>query len=359
MPDVYQVSTCSTLLGRRECLLPTAEAPFHGGQTREKRAPLGLASLLDPVRPDLQRVASMLHEMAAGIDEPARSGMQGLLCRGKRMRAALILLVGRLYGVPMSPFHCLAAAVESLHTASLIHDDLLDGAAQRRGQATLHVTFSDKMAILAGDYLLAQSMALVADLENPRVWRTLAGALCSVCAGEIQQTLSVEELLCDRARYFCRIEAKTASLCATAVEAAGILAGAHDAQIDALYAFGWSLGVAFQIVDDVLDLVGDEALLGKSAGSDLRQGVVTLPVICYLERAADDTVVREVLSGQHDGEHIAAAIDAICASGSVEDALAEARAYVRQGQEALSILPDNASRQTLHALAEYVVDRER
>jgi geranylgeranyl pyrophosphate synthase len=358
MPEVRQVSVRGALLDRRERLFTTVEAPFHSVQTREMGARSTLASLLAPIHPDLQRVASLLHELAAGLDEPARSEIQALLCRGKRLRPALTLLVGRLYGASLGPFHCLAAAVEALHTASLIHDDLLDSACERRGQATLHVSFSTKMAVLAGDYLLAQSMSLVADLENPCVWRVLAGALCSVCAGEIQQTLSAREMPCDRAHYIRRIEAKTASLCATAVASAAILAGAQDAHIDALFAYGRSLGVAFQIVDDVLDLVGDEALLGKPAGSDLRQGVVTLPVICYRERAADDAVVRAVLSGQRDGDHVGAAIQAICASGAVEDALAEARAHAWRAQEALSILPDNAARQTLHALADYVVDRQ-
>jgi geranylgeranyl pyrophosphate synthase len=358
MPDVYEAGCRGAVLGQRERFLVTLEVRSHGVQAMEV-SPASDLSLLDPIRPDLQRVASLLHEMAAPIGEPFRSKMQDLLCRGKCLRPALILLVGRLYGAPVSPFCCLAAAVEALHTASLIHDDLLDGAARRRGYATLHMAFPVKMALLAGDYLLARSMALVAGLENPRVWRTLAGGLCSVCAGEIEQTLSAREQVCDRAHYYCRIEAKTASLCATAVETAAILAGAPDAQIGALGEFGWSLGVAYQIVDDVLDLVGDETRLGKPAGGDLRQGLVTLPVIYYLERVADDAVVRTLLSGQRDAKHVRAAIEAICAAGAVEDALAEAHAYARRAQEALSILPDNASRQTLHALAEYVVDRER
>ena len=139
---------------------------------------------------------------------------------------------------------------------------------------------------------------------------------------------------------------------------AGILAEADGAQIDALRCFGWELGVAFQIVDDVLDFVGDEAQLGKPAGSDLRQGLVTLPVICYLEQAKNKMAVEVVLAGQRDEAHVQVALKAIGASGAVETALDEARAHAGQAEEALTALPDGDARQTLLALVEFVVERE-
>jgi len=117
--------------------------------------------------------------------------------------------------------------------------------------------------------------------------------------------------------------------------------------------------MAFQIVDDVLDFIGDEAQLGKPAGSDLRQGLITLPTLCYLDRVEDDVSVNAVLSGQRDEEHLRAAIEAVCSSGAIEASLAEARAHARQSQEALATLPDNSSRHTLRSLAEYVVQRKR
>ena len=162
-----------------------------------------------------------------------------------------------------------------------------------------------------------------------------------------------------REDYYRNIEAKTASLFAASTEMAGILAGAEELQIVALRRFGREFGMAFQIVDDVLDFIGDEAQLGKPAGNDFCHGLITLPVLCYLERAEGDGPVHAVLSGQWGQEHVRAAIEAICSSGAIDASLAEAQAHARRSQEALAILPENASRQLLCSLAEYVVDRKR
>ena len=160
-----------------------------------------------------------------------------------------------------------------------------------------------------------------------------------------------------REDYYHSVEAKTASLFAASTEMAGLLAGTGEMQIAALRRFGRELGVAFQIVDDVLDFIGDEAQLGKPAGSDLHQGLITLPILCYLEMVEDDAAVNAVLSGQRDEEQVRAVIEAVCCSGAIEAALAEARVHAERSQEALAILPDNASRQMLCSLAEYVVER--
>jgi len=188
-----------------------------------------------------------------------------------------------------------------------------------------------------------------------------------MCAGEIRHTFVTQgkhrlrrvQSRRRREDYYRSIKAKTASLFAASTEMAGVLAGAEELQIAALRRFGRELGMAFQIVDDVLDFVGDEAQLGKLAGSDLRQGLVTLPILCYLERVGDDVPVNAVRSGQRDEEHVRAAIEAVSSSGAVEASLAEAHAHARRSQEALATLPDGVSRQTLCSLAEYVVERRR
>jgi heptaprenyl diphosphate synthase len=180
-----------------------------------------------------------------------------------------------------------------------------------------------------------------------------------MCAGEIREVLVTRGKHDGRQEYARNIEAKTAALFAASMEMGGLLAGAEEGQVAALRRFGREFGMAFQIVDDVLDLSGDEAQLGKPAGSDLRQGLVTLPVLCYLERAERETLVNGVLAGERDEEQVRAAIGAIRGSGAIEAALEEARAYVGRSQEALAGLPDNAARRTLGALAEYVVERER
>jgi geranylgeranyl pyrophosphate synthase len=139
---------------------------------------------------------------------------------------------------------------------------------------------------------------------------------------------------------------------------AGLLVAADERQAAALRLFGQELGLAYQIVDDVLDFTGDERQLGKPVGSDLREGLITLPVLCYLERAAEDDPVRAVLAGRRDEEQVQAALEAVCASGALQAALVEARAHAERSQEALLALPDREARQTLHSLVAYVVDRD-
>jgi geranylgeranyl pyrophosphate synthase len=306
----------------------------------------------------MERVERLLHKTQTNVEEPLSSKLRGALGGGKRLRPALVILSGEVFTPSSESFYSLAAAVEILHTATLIHDDLVDGASLRRGRETLHTAWPARATILAGDYLLAQAAWLMAELDHPEILKRFAEALRTMSAGEIRQMLVVKDEL-SREEYYRRIEAKTASLCATATEMAGILAGAEGPQVAALRRFGRELGIAFQIVDDVLDFVGDEARLGKPASSDLRQGLLTLPTLCYLELVKDDTAVSAVLSGQQDAEHMHAAIKAIRSSGAIEAALAEAEVHTRRSQEALAALPDNASRQILHALAEYVVQRRR
>ena len=314
--------------------------------------------LLEPIRSDLEQVKRLLHATLAEIGEPLGSELSETVNGGKCIRPALVILVGHLFSAPAVSFHKLATVVEVLHTASLIHDDLVDNAALRRGRETLHTSWSTGVTVLVGDALLAQAAALLAELNRPQILRVFADALRAMVAGEIEQLLTAGKAQCSREGYYRRIEAKTAALCAAAMEMASILAEADEVQIAALRCFGWELGIAFQIVDDVLDLIGDEAQLGKPAGSDLRQGLVTLPTICYLEQAKSSAVVDAVLAGQGDEKLMRTAIETICASGAVDAALEEARSHVWQGQEALILLPDGGPRQALGALIEYAVERK-
>jgi len=322
-------------------------------------AALRLPPPLEPIRPEMAQVTRLLQEMAKKIEEPLGARLHSILGGGKLLRPALVILVGQTFTAPREPLHDLAAAVEILHTATLIHDDLVDEAPIRRGRETLHMSWPAGATVLAGDYLLAQSAALVAGLERPILLNVFAETLCTMCTGEIRQMFAASEEQLSREMYYLRIEAKTASLCAAATEMAAILAEAEEPLVAAVRRFGWELGVGFQIMDDVLDFTGDEARLGKPAGSDLRQRLVTLPTLLYLEQTDSDVVVRTVLSGRGDEEHVQAAIEAVCGSGAIEDALAMAQAHIGQAQQALSQLPDNVPRRTLHSLAQYVVERKR
>jgi heptaprenyl diphosphate synthase len=316
-----------------------------------------LAPPLEWIRSDLQQVERLLSEAVAQADEPLRPLLGQALDGGKRLRAALVILAGRMTSAPHAACLGLAAAVEMLHAATLVHDDVLDCSPLRRGRDTLHNSWPASTAVLAGDYLLAQSTCWVAKLGHPRLLQVFSQALCDICSGEIRQTLVTKGRHRDRDEYYRSIEAKSAALFATAMEMPGILAGAAEEKVRALAGYGRDLGLAFQIVDDVLDLTGDESELGKPAGSDLRQGLITLPTLHYLQEAGEDALVREVLAGRHDDRRVAAAIQAIRSSGAVEASLAEGRAHARQAQQALEVFPPSAARQTLHALAEFVVNR--
>jgi geranylgeranyl pyrophosphate synthase len=276
---------------------------------------------------------------------------------GKRLRPTLVILVSKLYGRPSPAFERLAAAIEMLHTATLIHDDVLDDAALRRGRKTLHTTWPVAAAVLAGDYLLAEAVSLVAELADARIVRILADTLRVMCSGEIADVFNVHSAAEARRAYYASIKAKAASLFAASSQMAGILADASAEQVVALHLFGWELGIAFQIVDDVLDFVGTESQLGKQVGSDLRQGLVTLPSLCYLEASQGENAVQTVLSGTRDEEHLAAAVQGILASGAIESAMAEAREHAARSKAALRALPDSRWRRILADLPERVLAR--
>jgi geranylgeranyl pyrophosphate synthase len=246
--------------------------------------------------------------------------------------------------------------VEVLHSATLIHDDLVDDASLRRGRKTIHAVWPAGASVLAGDYLLAQSVCLVSQLRNPGVLKILAETLYTMSAGEIDYHYSRKDKK-RREVYFQSINAKTASLFAGAMEMVGVLAGVKRNELTNLRMFGREFGIAYQIVDDVLDLISDEKKLGKPAGSDLAQGVITLPVICYLERNADDRIVDKILSGKASRRDIRTAISNIRKSGAIDDALDEAKVHARKSKSALSRLPRGQSRQALYDLVDYITER--
>ena len=315
-------------------------------------------ALLQPPRGDMEEVERLLHETLSAAGEPLSSALRPLLDGGKRLRPALVILTAYLFDRRPRPFYRLAAAVELLHTATLIHDDVVDDADLRRGRATLHSVWPRRATVLAGDYLLAQSVSLAAALNEPRVVGVLAETLRTMSSGEIRQLFASRRQDSRRRQYYRSIDAKSASLFAAATTMAGILAGADEPGIAALQRFGWELGMAFQIVDDVLDFVGTDEQLGKPAGSDLRQGLLTLPTLYYLERVEKEIVVGSVLAGERDEAHLRSAMEAVISSGAIEASLSEAEAYIERSVEALSVLPDNDARQRMAALARHTLERK-
>jgi geranylgeranyl pyrophosphate synthase len=277
---------------------------------------------------------------------------------GKRVRPVVVLLVCKLLAADCERAVSLAAAVEMLHTATLVHDDIIDGSLVRRGNPTLNATWSPGATILTGDYLFARAADLAAQTDSVPVMRLFAKALMTICNGELQQMFNSEPRQVDRADYYRRIYAKTGSLFVLAAEASGALAKVNDqARLD-LHTYGKELGIAFQIVDDLLDFVGDEARVGKPLGSDLAQGLITLPTICFLEAFPNDRRILDVLDGRRSPRDIKLALRAVRDSEAVRRTRDEARQHASLAQAAMLRLPDNEFRQSLLDLADYAVQRE-
>jgi len=330
---------------------------------------LNTIPLLEPLAADLARVEQKMREpvhadypqLALVLDQLLGSG-------GKRMRPALALLAGRFYPVDIDKLVSLAASVEMLHTATLVHDDLIDGALMRRGQETLNARWNTGATVLTGDYLFARAAALAAETNDVRVMAIFANTLMTICTGELRQifdrhqipTIDSEQAWATALdRYDQRIHAKTASLFAAATEAAAVLSGAPDEQVAALRDYGRLLGTGFQIIDDVLDFRGDENKLGKPVGSDLREGIVTLPVLYFLRQHPGDEKVAAVVRDGGDDGLVRQVVAAIEASGAVDQALARARDLIGQSQAALAALPMSEPRSMMHGLADYTVSRQK
>jgi geranylgeranyl pyrophosphate synthase len=282
-----------------------------------------------------------------------------MLAPGKRLRPALTLASGRLFRPSSPSLEAMAAAIEFLHTATLIHDDVIDLADLRRGEPTLASLAGTRVAILVGDYLFAEAAATASQTNNLRIMRLFAESVMTVCRGQIHESpyQGNGELVPERERYYRTIEAKTAALFVLACHAGAILGEATIEQTEALCRYGRSLGLAFQIVDDVLDLIGDEQVMGKPAGSDLRQGLITLPMI-YLGEELPEELVQA--ASQDDGARDAAIqqITAIArTSRGVERAQREARDLIDDALTALAELPSGESADLLADLATAAISR--
>jgi geranylgeranyl pyrophosphate synthase len=311
-----------------------------------------------PVRDRLALVEAPLRDVPDGQHDLVTAAAAGLFnAGGKRIRPAICLLTAGIFDADLDHSVSLAAAVEMLHTATLVHDDLIDQSVLRRGVATLNTDWPSAATVLMGDYLFARAANLVARTRDVDVMDLFAKTLMVILNGEVKQQFSRGEV--DRQAYYERIYAKTAAMFVLSTQAAATLGGADDASLQALKAYGRGVGMAFQMVDDVLDFVGTPEQIGKPVGSDLRQGLFTLPAIYYVETHPEDDAVRALLDGgTKDPELVAKVVAAVRASGAIEEALLQARTSVAQAERALEGLPRSAYVAALSSLARYIVDRD-
>jgi geranylgeranyl pyrophosphate synthase len=319
-----------------------------------------LSTIYEPIQEDLVKVEARLR-LVCEVDFPWLSKLleHSLKSGGKRIRPALVLLSGKFYNYDLSYLLPVATAIEILHTATLVHDDAIDNSLVRRGRPTINKVWGEDKAILLGDYLLAKSEELVADTQNLRVIKLFAQTLMAISSGELNQAFSAFNLEQTRQQYLQRISSKTASLLSLVTESGAILSQAPEKSVEALKGYGYNLGIAFQIVDDILDFIGTEEEMGKPIGLDLAQGTLTLPAILLLERYPEDNPVRRLFQNEDRQRNIELAMELVRNSSITQECYAVASDYCARACHNLSLLPDNASRRSLIKLADYVVKRRK
>jgi heptaprenyl diphosphate synthase len=276
---------------------------------------------------------------------------------GKRLRPALALLSGRINRYDPEPLVSFAASLEMLHTATLVHDDIVDDAGVRRGEQTLNVRLNNSIAVLVGDYMFAQSAAHVAATGHLGVIKSFARASMAVIGGQIDEAWADGGINLTSEQYMRRIGSKTAALFALAAEGGAMLSDAPEAVASDLSRYGYDLGLAFQIVDDILDVVGDQRDMGKPVGNDIRQGTVTLPAILVRDQVDPRVFEAAFLGDGQREESIRLLLEAIRTDGGVERAYAEAERLLGTARTALARMPDGPVLDALLDLASFVVRR--
>jgi heptaprenyl diphosphate synthase len=286
------------------------------------------------------------------------AGAHTIAAGGKRLRAALVLLAARLGRYNLDRACHPAAAVELLHAASLVHDDLVDHSSRRRGHVTVHARWDNTVALMLGDYFFALAADELAFEPDPRIIRFYASAAQIIVEGELSPVTQLEPLDLALTQYRNKIGCKTAALFEAACKAGIAIAGGTPDQVEALGHFGYDLGLAFQIVDDVLDFTGEEATLGKPAGNDLREGTWTLPLIYAVDQSGNPLLRNVVRSVPPAPAKVPELVAAVIASGGVERATEEARATLTHAIGHLSEFPVSDTIRTLAEICEFVLNRQ-
>jgi octaprenyl-diphosphate synthase len=300
------------------------------------------------IRQRLHSEVSLVHQIAEYI----------ISAGGKRIRPTLVLLVANAYGYKGTAHHELAAVVEFIHTATLLHDDVVDESSMRRGRQTANALFGNAASVLVGDFLYSRSFQMMVGLNNMRVMQILSDATNVIAEGEVLQLLNMHDPDVSQEAYLKVIRSKTAKLFEAAAQLGALISGATDAEIDAAGEYGRSLGTAFQLIDDVLDYAGDAAAIGKNVGDDLREGKPTLPLIYLMENGTPEQreLVRNCIE-QGDEQNFEAILAAITTSGALDFTRREAEVAAQRAADAISALPESEFKQSLLQLCVFAVDR--
>lgn len=319
-----------------------------------------MLDVFSSIAEDLRQVEAAIEEALATRDEMLGEVSTHLLrAGGKRIRPALVVMASKFPGAERSQAIPVASAVEMIHMATLVHDDVVDNATLRRGRPTVNAKWSNPVSVLTGDYLFAKAFSVLAQTGNPRVVQIMADTVFEISRGELAQMDSYFKLGQTEADYYERIAQKTGYLIAECCRLGGIVAGVSEAEIQALYDYGMGVGLSFQIADDLLDFFGSAAQVGKPVAGDLKIGILTLPVIHALQHSPHREELQAIIQTRDisDGD-VQRVKEILEAAGSFAYARQKADEHLARAVESLNRVPTLATREGLQTLADFVINRQ-
>lgn len=316
--------------------------------------------IFSAIADDLLHVEGAIEQALASRDAMLNEVSTHLLrAGGKRIRPALVLLTSKFPGARLEQVTPVAAAVELIHMATLVHDDVVDKATVRRGLPTVNAKWSNQVSVLTGDYLFAKSFSMLAQTGDPRVVQIMADVVFEMSRGELAQIASYFDTEQTEEDYYERIAQKTGYLIAECCRLGGVVAGAEEPQIQALYNYGMGVGLSFQIADDLLDYHGSATKVGKPVCGDLKTGILTLPVIHALRHSPHAAELRFVIASRNISDSDIHRVKEILeAAGSFEHARQKADLHLAEAVAALDHVPELATRSALQVLADFVINRQ-
>lgn len=324
---------------------------------------MNLEEIWEFYRDDLQRVELTIQEnLKSEVPLIFQVGNHLILNGGKRLRPLLVILSSRLCRYKGEADALLASIVEFIHTASLLHDDVVDGADLRRGRPVANSLWGNEASILVGDYLYSKALQLAVGLKNQRVMDTLSAATTTMCEGEVLQLLKISSPDITEREYLRMVRSKTAVLISSCCRLGGIISEVEGRGEEALASYGLNLGMAFQLSDDILDYKADESKLGKTLGKDIEEGKITLPLIDLLKRGRSEEIkrIKDIIkTDDFKKEYLEFILTLMDKYGSLTYCLEKVKDYLRKAKESLSFFQASPHRKALYAVADYVVVRER
>lgn len=320
---------------------------------------MNLVDIYLKMKKDVQYIEDELEKsIDTQVRELNQSSSHLLKAGGKRIRPVFVLLGGKWGNYDVKRLKHVAVPLELIHMASLVHDDVIDDADKRRGKDTVRTKWDNKVAMYAGDYIFARALAIASQLPNPQLHRILSDAIVEVCKGEIEQVKDLNNWDQNFRTYLRRIKRKTALLIAISCQMGAVASDASEALIRKMYWYGYNVGMAFQITDDILDFTGTEKQLGKPAGSDLVHGNITLPALYTAHFGRERERFQRWIAEQTFWDHVDEAIQIVRSDEGIAFSQRLAERYIDRARAVLSDLPNNQAKSSLLGIADFIIERK-